>query len=428
MISRLNKLIVLLTVVAICLYVVVLNREPATLRLAYDTPMQASVGIIVIITFILGFMFATLFGVFFGAKSYLRERKLAQRDKERQALYDGMIKARSAFAAGDLSRSQALWEQNIRREPKDIASKIELSKVLEAGGNNIEALKVIDQARSVDSSNVELLFRAAELNISLGNKTAAIDNLALSLSQSPSRKAALLARDLSEQLGRIEDAIEYHIQAERLGLDEIEADRGATRLELKRLLKENADQPTALSEKLRSFVKKHSDSLEALQALAKCELSAGDSESAAHYLVKAAKLDSSGNLWQEASNLWLKEASPERAISAARSAAREATGASAIDADIELSKLYLRFGMVDEARQILNKIPERARNSGATVTDSAQLRIKTLNSLCLLKLGKDSDAAEILSEVVGIKHRSDSVSATSMTSKNNGVSPALSTP
>ena len=73
---------------------------------------------------------------------------------------------------------------------EDIIARVELSRSLEGQGQAREALRVLEEARASDPKNVEVLFRAAELNQSLNNKTAAIDNLALVLCQHPNRRAA----------------------------------------------------------------------------------------------------------------------------------------------------------------------------------------------------------------------------------------------
>lgn len=426
MISRLNKLIVLLAVVSICLYIVVLNRDPVSIRLAYDTPLQASVGIVLIVTFILGFLFAAIFGLFFGVKAYFRERRLSGQARDQRSLYDGILKARSAAAAGDTKRAEELWEQNLRRDPKDIISKIGLAAALETSGRAKEALKIIDQARVEEPGNLELLFKAAELNRVLGNNTAAVDNLALSLSQAPSIKAAVAARDLSEELGRLEDALEYHYQAERLGLEDSESDSSAERIEYKKLVKQFSVDKSLLADKLLAFAKKHPHFPEPLKHLACLELDFGRNEEAAEHLVKAAKIEKSPKLWHEAAKIWTKEKSPERAISSAKMAARDASGESLITADLELARTYAGFGMYDEAKAVLDRIPERARSAELQISDEANLFIKKLRAFCLLRAGVQSEAAQLLAEVLDIDKAKDG--APLRDGQARSFSPTLSTP
>ena len=96
--------------------------------------------------------------------------------------------------------------------------------LLDRQRRGLEMDGAVEAARLADPKNIEVLFRAAELNSRLKNKTAAIDNLALILAQFPSRQAAGLARALSEELGRYDDALEYQEQLEAMGSQEEQQD------------------------------------------------------------------------------------------------------------------------------------------------------------------------------------------------------------
>ncbi|NLF26102.1 MAG: tetratricopeptide repeat protein [Deltaproteobacteria bacterium] len=184
-----------------------------------------------------------------------------------------MLEARSLLAAGEWSKAEALWRKIAKRDPANTIAKVELSRSVEGGGDLKEALRIIDTARISDPSNVEVLFRAAELNLALGNRTAAVDNLALILYHLPSLKAARMARDLSEELGRLQDAFEYQEKVQSAGEEEALLKAAGTRLEFKKLLAEHSE-PSDKGKKtaaLKNFLKRYGDYAPALEHLATLE-------------------------------------------------------------------------------------------------------------------------------------------------------------
>ena len=94
------------------------------------------------------------------------------------------------MAAEEWGRAQSGWEQILRKDQDNIVARVELSRCLEKLGEPREALRVLDATRAGSRRNIEVLFRAAELNRSLGNNTVAMDNLALIAGESPSRRSS----------------------------------------------------------------------------------------------------------------------------------------------------------------------------------------------------------------------------------------------
>jgi hypothetical protein len=397
MISRINRLLVAFVIIALSLYIVILNRESITIRLAPSTDITTSAGVIFIALFCLGILCTALVATFFGFRSYLRERRLISKDKNRESFYQSVLKARSALASGEWGKAEALWQQILRRDPGNLIARIELSRSLENSGNPEEALRLLDAARAAAPDNLEVLFRAAELNLALGNKTAAVDNLALILYQQPILRAAKLARDLSEDLGRIDDAIEYHGKLERLSPAEADNDSVLGRLNFKKLQKDLVNsEPAAAAEALKAFCKKNPAVAEAFEALSVAEKASGNSEAAAQALVKAAKLSKRLDLWHHAMELWISGGMPERALATARSATKEAQGLFRLEAELTLIRTYLELNMFEDARTALSNLSSLAKSQSVEISPEMEREAQLLRGICLSGLGSYKESTETL--------------------------------
>ena len=350
MITRINKLIVGLILVVSVSYLFYLNSHTVTINLGPSWALSAPGAIVFISTFIAGFLFCSIFALLFGIKSLWRERGLEERERRRNRSEKLLLDARMALAAEEWDRARDLWSSIVSRDSQNIVARIELSKSLEGAGKAREALKILDEARVADPSNSEVLFRAAELNLSMSNATAALDNLALIIQTHPNLRAATMARDLAEGLNRFEDALQYHETAEKLGLSGKESAEAKTRIEFKKLEIEGAQDENKLIELLHKFVKRNSFFVPGLHRLALLEADAGNNEDAAKHLMTASKVSGDPTYWQEAAKIWLKNAQPNKAVAAARAGTADAKGTNKIKSTLEMIKLYLKLNMLEEAK------------------------------------------------------------------------------
>ena len=192
-----NRFLVLLVLVTVTLTITLSNSDQATIRIWPRFSMTTYAGVIYLTVFALGCISASIVGLFFGLKGYLRERKLLSAERTRQAFFLSFVKARDFMAAHEFHRARDTWEQVLRKDPDNVIARIELSRCFEHLGDTREALRVLDATRASSRSSTEVLFRAAELNTKLGNATGASDNLALIVSETPSKRALELAPSLS---------------------------------------------------------------------------------------------------------------------------------------------------------------------------------------------------------------------------------------
>lgn len=354
MITRLNKLIISLILVLAVSYLFYLNPDTITVKLGPNWSMNAPGAIVLISTFVAGFLFCSIFALIFGLKALWRERSLEDRERRRNKSERQLLEARSALAAEEWQRARDLWESIVNKDQANIVARIELSKSLEGAGKPKEALKILDEARAIEPTNTEVLFRAAELNLNMNNATAALDNVALILNSHPNMRAARMARDLAEGLNRLEDSLNYHSILERLGAEGKEVSDARVQIEFKKIELDFAQDENKLKDNLSKFVRRNSSFVPALHRLAALETDAGNTEEASKLLISASKLSGEPSYWQEAAELWLKSSQPNRAVAAGRTGTADAKGINKIRSSLELIKLFLKLNMLDEAKSELD--------------------------------------------------------------------------
>lgn len=430
MLSRINKFIIFVLLVSLGAYVVYLNSQQITLVFPPSSRFSANAGVIYLGIFFSGMLCAGLVSLFFGVKAYWRERALKSRDRQNAEFLKGILKARAYLSTGDWRKSAELWQGLMRKDQSSVVARIELSRALETGGELREALKAIDDARAVEPHNTEILFRAAELNLSLKNKTAAIDNLALILYHEPNRRAAQMARDLSEDLGRYADALEYQAKLESLGYDEDMAKADRSRIKFKRLMAESASDSSNLDTQLKDLLRSDPNCAEALGELAKIESMRGQIDQAAQFYVRAAKASGNYKFWQDATKLWVAHGMPDRAVSAARSATREAHGQERLQAELNLIRIYLAFQMLDEAKKCLDNFRALAKSERIELSKAMEGRHLLLRALHEAIRGDNKRALDVLEHLADEKFGYDTAGSSTLVfaRAGNAPSPSLSTP
>lgn len=427
MLSRISRLAIFLIVLTAVLYIVLLNRDPITVHLAGENTFTAMGGVVLIVTFGLGILTASLVGVFFGVRSYLREQRLHAKERKRKALLEGLRLARSHVASREWNKARAEYEQLIRRHPHDSIARVELSQVIEQQGDPREALRLVDAARVETPHDVEVLLRAAELNVALNNKTAAVDNLALVLASQPSKYAARMARDLSEELERFDDALEYQDRLDGLGYQGKESERYKSRIRFKKLLKDTPD-ALQLQEALTVFVKReHSSS--ALEKLADLCAAAGDKLGAAQHLARVARQDGAIEPLKRANALWLELNQPEQALATVRATSKETSGATRVAVELELIRILITLRMLDEAKGALAKLPALLAECSVTLNPEVTAHIQSLQALAAVKLGDTNSADATLTRLTQGSLEIDwGTSRLSAKKSSEAPAPRLSTP
>jgi tetratricopeptide (TPR) repeat protein len=435
MLKQFNRFLILAVLIGIALYITLTNSDPATIKLGPRLSLTTYAGVIYIGVFVTGCIVASLVALFFGFKSYLRERKLWAAEKGRRNFLKTLEQARGLMASGEWASARLLWEEIISRDPENVIARVELSQCLEQLGDEREALRVLDATRASSRTSSEVLFRAAALNHKVGNNTAALDNLSMIINDAPSRKALELARDSSRAMGRFDEALRFHDELEKIGYFSDESARVRTELLFNQLLKQTQPEG-ALRDSLSTFVKQHATCMPALEKLAELEKSRGDIDRCAESLVKAAKA-SGGDLlkWKAVVELWLH--SPlgdttrrsERALAAARSATKETRGRARVEAELLLIQTLLAVNHFQEAESLIESCNALAtKELGGMPADLSQ-ELVIQKGYCLSQMGNVRETASLWEDLASLGGaNSHTKSAALATAARSEPSPILSTP
>ena len=434
MLRQFNRLIALALLIAVTLYVTLTNSETATIKLGPSITVTTYAGVIYLGVFFLGCVIASLFALFFGFKSYLRERKLRAAARSHQLFFELFLKARSFMASEEWGAARAIWEQVLHQDPDNTIARVELATCIENLGEPREALRVLDSMRASNHMNAAVLFKAVDLNRKLGNNTAAKDNLALIVQEAPTKRALELARDIAEELGRVDDAMDYHRALEKVGHISEEMIEAKTRISFEQLIR-SVENETSLRETLTIFVKKHPQYVPALERLAQLEIARGRLDEGAELLVKAAKLSEGGlSKWDTVIDLWLRAVSgdvsrrADRAVAAARSATQGLHGAKRIDAEFVVAKTLLAVHRADDARTLLENVSALAEKERVGLTPvQAQIRTHLLG-LSMSRLGLSKDTASLWESLVEPTLPVTETGKKPLLSDRGEPSPVLSTP
>lgn len=434
MLRQFNRLIALALLIAVTLYITLTNSETATIKIGPNVTLTTYAGVIYLGVFFIGCLVASVVALFFGFKSYLRERKLRSAARSHQLFFELFLKARSFMASEEWGAARAIWEQILQQDSENTIARVELATCVEKLGDCREALKVLDAMRASNHMNAAVLFKAAELNRKLGNNTAAKDNLAMIVHEAPTRRALELARNIAEELGRMDDAMDYQRALEKIGHVSEEMIAAKTRISFEQLVR-SVENESSLRETLTIFVKKHPTYIPALERLAQLEIARGRLEEGAELLVKAAKL-SEGNLskWDAIIDLWLRSAPgdvsrrAERALAAARSATQGIHGAKRIDAEFVVAKTLLAVNRAGDARDLLENLSTLAEKEKVSLS-AGQTQTRThLMGLCLARLGLSKDTASLWESLVEPTLPAAQTGKRPLVSDRGEPSPALSTP
>ena len=434
MLRQFNRFIVVALLVSAALYITLTNSDTATIKVGPSISLTTYAGVIYIGVFALGCVATSLVALFFGLKGYFRERRLRATERARQNFYRSFEQARDLMASGDWAAARDIWERIIHREPENVVARVELSRCLENLGDTREALRVLDATRSSSRLSAEVLFRAAELNRTLGNNTAASDNLALIISDAPSRKALEMARDISEQMGRIDSAVQFQDALEKVGYSSEEILAARKRLTFLRIIKDSENEG-ALREALLPFVRKNPECVPALEKLAEIELRRNDVESCAELLMKAAKAQNGTiSKWRAVVDLWLHTTEGDftrranRAIAAARSASQDTTGRARLEAELLLIETLLSTNRFEEAEVLLEGfLALSSKELGACPPDLKHSWL-IQQGHCLAQMGKARDTAPLWTELAHPAEGGRTKKQQAPREKQSEPSPVLSTP
>jgi len=435
MLRQFNRFLILAAIVAGALYITLTNSDSATIKLGPSLSLTTYAGVIYIAVFVLGCITASVVALFFGFKGYLRERRLRSADKARQSFLKIFERARSLMAGGDWAAARLQWEEIIGRDEDNVIARVELSHCIEQLGDDREALRVLDATRASSRASSEVLFRAASLNLKMGNRTAANDNLSFILATGPSHKALVMARDINEQMERFDEALRYHEELEQMGYGSPENSEIRARI-LLGSMKKDVTSEGAEREALVGFLKMYPQCVPALERFAELERKGGEIERAADVGAKCARL-AAGDIsrWRAVVDLWLHASQvdsnrrAERAISAAKAATKDARGRARVEAELLTIQTLLAVNHFQDAERLIDGFPSLAERELGKAPADLMRELTIQKGYCFSQMGKARDTGALwqLVAVADGSVESSSVSPSAAAPRGEP-SPVLSTP
>jgi tetratricopeptide (TPR) repeat protein len=435
MLKIFNRFLLLALIVGGALYITLTNSESATIKLGPNITLTTYAGVIYIAVFALGCIAASVVGLFFGFKGYLRERRLRSAERVRRNFFKTFEEARDLMAGGNWAAARLLWEDLLTKESDNVIARVELSQCLEQLGDDREALRVLDATRASSRSSVEVLYRAAMLNQKLGNSTGARDNAELIVSEKPSWRALEIARDASESMGRFDDALRFHDELEKIGYQSPESKNLRARLAYAQLTKGTTDDG-ALKEALLGLVKQYPQFVPALERLAELELKHNDIDRAAEVLSKVARASgSSVGRWQAVVDVWLTHTTGDvarrndRAIAAAKSALKDQHGRERLEAELLVIRTLLATNHFQDAERLLDGFTDLANREVGSLPADLNRELLVQRGHCLAQMGNARDTAQLW-QALATRGAATGVSKATAGSSKVAIepSPILSTP
>ena len=387
-------------VVAAAIIIVLSNSEELTITLFPGKNFSGNKGVLILAVFLCGVAISCLFASYFGLKTFFYERMLKGREKRRHEVYSALEKAKGLLATGDWENSKKIWQQILKHSPNEAIPQIELAKCYEEANDLTNAIKTIEQARAQHPNNQEVLMYSAHLHALSGNKTVALDNIVLASYHSPTPKIFRLARNIAEEIGRIDDALNFQKELEKITTLTDDDKKCEERIKYKKVtsqLKEDSDpeeKKSALNKFLSSF-----QYAPAVEELAKLLCEENKLSEAGKTLLSFAKKTKQASDWKNTSDFWLEKKDMPQAISIARLAVSSTDGENNILSRIELINLLLSNGNFENAKEQIVEFKKALESANPSL--SKLVKIYSLASLAKahLILGQESDARIYLSEV-----------------------------
>jgi len=387
-------------VVSLAIIIVLSNEDQLTISLFPGWSFSGNKGVIMLLLFLSGIAITCLIGSYFGIKAYITEWQLKKRELFYKEIFFNLHKNRGLLLTGSWKTAQIYWQQILKEDKKNTTALLELAHCFEEKGDLHEAIKTIEIARVQDTSNLEVLTYAASLHERSGNKTVALDNLALALHNQKTAKLLAWASKLAEEIGRINDAIYYQQELTKLndnknGLQN--NNETLERLYFKEMQSKLSDKtPQEKKEILKEFIRKYTYP-KAYLLLSDIYISENNFQEAAQYLTTIAKKTKKISYWYKLVTLWSNNQEPAKALAAARAAITNTNQKDNITAQILLILELLKQGQFEEVKLELNKLKDIN-----TSDQEIQYQLFSTLALTAFKLGDNIELNKSLSNLIKI--------------------------
>jgi len=392
MTGRIVKFLFLVLILGTISYLFAQNRDVVTVTYWFGKTWQSSLAVVLLVVFFLGALTTGCIAFFYGALWSFDDWRRNRNYKMLREHLDQIVSAREKIASGNYNDAKGILEKIVNKDPEDVVARVMLAETLRRQGDSLKALHILEEARANQQNNTELLFLAADINVELGNATAAHDNVSLVYKKDKYNVFALSRLvDVAESLGRFQEAIDYQTQLLRLSSSDQQPilQHKLAQLELAYALRTAGNNLAQRKSEIEGVLRHHREYAPALAELALLEFESKNLDAAVKLLVRAYSSSGDGAYLQKIALSCLQANEPEKALKAIRSAL---TGSRSDSANrLYLVALMLRLEMVDEAAQEIEAL-EKSQLSAST-----QLQLSLLKARIFERQNKSKEALALLS-------------------------------
>lgn len=357
-------LFVLAAIIAVFVYLSILNPQLVDIHLGTDTSLSMGLPQILLFSFMSGMLLMAL-------GSLLREGRRAFRNWRESRQIKGIQRSDELyhrgvehFIKGNYIKAAELFSGALDKYPANIKPYLRLSEIHALKGNYSEAIKVLNKGRQFDGDNLEILFKLSENSFIQGDLSGAEEVLEkiLSLDQED-REALRRLRNIYEKGKRWEDA--YRIEKTITSLSKGTADYSSERKTKGRVkycyameLSKKGDGDKALR-KLRDVLKLDPEFVPAHMSIGDIFLGRAERDNAREAWEEGYKKLGNAAFLLRIEDMYLKEEEPETLVNFYIRLVTERPDD--LTARLFFGKLCLRLEMVEEAREQLSFIESHGK-------------------------------------------------------------------
>ncbi len=388
MIGLFKKIAFIIVVILIVTFIIVNNHNAINLVFWPGKSFNTGLGIVLITSFVSGFIISAIIASYFSFKSYLKEKKLLKDKNKSQEICKKVNEARIYTCLKDLDKALKLWEELHRKDLSNIIPYIEIAKIFIEKENLNSALNILNEAKKHAENNEEVTFYLAKVHNLLKNGASSLDNYTKIYSTKPCAYIATLARDEAISIKQYDDALEYQKNIDTLSKGTTknaskneEPDDKKTDIEYLKILKETGENKELQIEKLEKLHKASPSHIKTGLTLSELLLNKGEIKPAMLVLTKLALNSKKAFVWRKIIKTWIEKEEPKKAISTINTALKETQGEELVKSYFIAVESFSNLAMQDDARAYFEMFEKFLKDNNITLNGNKKLLFDFLNAM-----------------------------------------------
>ncbi|MGI6681332.1 MAG: hypothetical protein ACOX3T_07625 [Bdellovibrionota bacterium] len=410
MIKLIKKITFVLCVILVVVFIIVNNHTDTKLIFWPNKSVQTGLGIVLITSFVFGFLIATIIGSYFSFKSYLKEKKLLKERSKQETVSKKILEARVHTCLKDYDKAIKLWNDLIKIEKTFLVPYIEIAKIYIEKGDYNSSLKILQTALNFSNNNKnnngneneEVLFYLALTHNLLQNNASALNYYTRIYGTKPCALIAKLARDEAISIKQYDDALLYQKSLNSLVKDkdknaiikndDKESDKEndienniENNIKYLKILKETKDGSDEQISRLKEFHKIAPSHIDTGLKLSELLLKKEDVKQALLVLTKVATNSKKAFLWKRIIDIWIESNEPKKAISAINTAIKEANSKEMIKTYFIAIESFIKLSMLDDARAYFEMLEKYVKDNNIEFNEKEKLLFEFSNNILFSK-------------------------------------------